>query len=45
MIGTFGKLTANQRVWGAIGSVVVGGTVFKVSVAGYINHDITSFRF
>mmetsp|Transcript_23168 Transcript_23168/g.26001 ORF Transcript_23168/g.26001 Transcript_23168/m.26001 type:complete len:112 (-) Transcript_23168:452-787(-) len=35
MIGTFGKLTANQRVWGAIGSVVVGGTVFKVMYFRY----------
>ena len=31
MLGSFGRLTANQRVWGAIGSVVVAGTVFKVS--------------
>jgi hypothetical protein len=27
----FQKLTANQRVWGAIGFVIITGTVFKVS--------------
>jgi len=35
MLGSFGRLTANQKVWGAIGSVVVAGTVFKVTYFRY----------
>jgi len=31
MFQSLGKMTANQRVWGAIGSVIVAGTVFKVT--------------
>ena len=27
----FSRLTANQRVWGAIGGVVITGTIFKVA--------------
>lgn len=27
----FARLTTNQRVWGAVGSIIVTGTVFKVT--------------
>ena len=30
MFQSLGKITTNQRIWGAIGSVIVAGTVFKV---------------
>jgi len=31
----FVRMTANQRVWGAIGTVIVAGTAFKVSYFRY----------
>jgi len=42
MINSFGKLGANQRVWGAIGSVVIVGTVFKVTYFRYCRETMMS---
>lgn len=36
----FRNMSANQRVWGAIGAVIITGTVFKVSTIGESNMPI-----
>mmetsp|Transcript_7686 Transcript_7686/g.19133 ORF Transcript_7686/g.19133 Transcript_7686/m.19133 type:complete len:115 (+) Transcript_7686:467-811(+) len=35
MFQQFGRLTANQRVWSAIGGVIVAGTAFKITYFQY----------
>ena len=40
----FARLTANQRVWGAVGGIIVTGTIFKVGRRNNYKHFSWNFR-